>query len=204
MALAESASLLGFIVAFFGSFLGMINLWYTREKTKVLGPRINIPYIEFDEIKEKKSETGVRLNVLFQNVGDRISFLIIRKITIKKTMIEEDQKSVVFQPSIDEEGLMFQPQAQKIRNFDIKVPLSRDELENSEIMISTMYTDHVGNLIEKGWKFRIDDELVGNLVSIWKNEKVLQKEQRRINFAEHRIEQTSFKEIEENKIIKND
>lgn len=201
MALAEWISLVGFIVAFLGSILGLINLWYTREKTKVLGPKINIPYIEFDDIKEKKSETGIRLNILFQNVGDRISFLIIRRITIKKLIDEKEKKSVVIQPTIDEEGMMFHSQSQKIRSFEVKVPISREELSDSEVMIHTIYTDHIGNLIEKGWRFKIDSELVGNLEYVWKNEKILEKDQRRINLSQKKFEQTTFKEIEETKPV---
>ena len=201
MALAEWVSLVGFIVAFLGSILGMINLWYTREKTKVLGPKINIPYIEFDDIIEKRKETGIKLNILFQNVGDRISFLIIRRITIRKMVDEEEKKSVVIQPTIDEEGIMFHQQSQKIKSFEIKVPISRDELLDSEVMIHTIYTDHIGNLIEKGWRFRIDSELVGNLVYVWRNEKVLEKEQRRINLSQRKFEQTTFKEKEETEEI---
>jgi len=79
----------------------------------------------------------------------------------------------------------------------MKVPLTRERLTNSELMIATIYTDHLGNLIEKGWRFRIDSELVGNLEYVWKNEKILEKEQRRINFSQKKFEQTYFKEIEE-------
>ena len=64
MALADWVSLVGFVAAFLSFVLGGINLWYTRERTKVRGPKINIPYVEFDEIKEKKSETGVTINFL--------------------------------------------------------------------------------------------------------------------------------------------
>ena len=197
MALSEWISLVGFIVAFLGSILAIVNFWYTRERTKVLGPKINIPYIEFEDIKEKKSETGLKLNILFQNVGDRVSFLMIRRIILKQVLVDEDQKSIIVQPSIDEDGLMFQSQSQIVRSYEMKVPLTQEELTNSEVMIATIYTDHIGNLIEKGWKFRIDSELVGNLEYVWKNEKILEKEQRRINFSQKKFEQTYFKETEE-------
>ena len=158
-----------------------------------MGPKINIPYIEFDEIKEKKTEIGVTLNILFQNVGDRMTFLIIKRITIKQEVVEESEKPIIFQPLIDDEGLMFSPQSQKIKEFNIKVPLSRNKLENSILTIHTTYTDHIGNLLEKGWKFKITTQLTGELISIWKNERVVQKEQKRLNFKERRIERTSFK-----------
>ncbi len=193
MALAEWISLVSFIVALFGSVLGLVNIWYIRERTKAKGPKMNIPYIEFDEITEKKAETGVTINVLFQNVGDRMTFLVIKRITIKKDIDEEVRKPVILQPEIDEEGLMFPPQSQKVKKFDIKIPLSRDNLIDSDVMIHTIFTDHIGNLLEKGWKFEIDSELVGNLVYVWKKEKILKKEQKRIDFSEKSIEQTSFK-----------
>lgn len=193
MALADWVSLVGFVAAFLGFVLGIINLLYTRDRTRVRGPKINIPYIEFDEIKEKRSETGVTLNILFQNVGDRMTFLIIKRITIKQEVAAESEKPIIFQPLIDDEGLMFSPQSQKIKEFNIKVPLSRDRLVNSILTIHTTYTDHIGNLLEKGWKFKITNQLTGELISIWKNERIVQKEQKRLNFAEQRIERTVFK-----------
>lgn len=193
MALADWVSLVGFIAAFLGFVLGLVNLWYTREKTKVRGPKINIPYVEIDEIKEKRSETGVTINFLFQNVGDRMTFLIIKRITIKRINDGENQKPVIFHPEIDEEGMMFPPQSQSMKKFTIKVPLTKEELTNSILAIHTIYTDHVGKLLEKGWRFKISDDLVGDLLSIWKNERIVQMEQKRINFAKRKIERTEFK-----------
>ena len=197
MALADWISLVGFIIAFLGSILGIVNLVYTRERTKVIGPKINIPYVEFEDLKEGKSGTGLRLTILFQNVGDRVSFVMIRRITLKQVLGDKEQKSIIVQPSIDEDGLMFQAQSQIVKSYDMKVPLTREELKDSEVMVATIYTDHIGNLIEKGWRFKIDSELVGNLEYVWRNEKILEKEQRRLNFSQKRFEQTYFKDTEE-------
>ena len=192
MALADWVSLVGFITAFLGFVLGLVNLWYTREKTKVRGPKINIPYVEFDEIKEKKSKTGIVINFLFQNVGDRMTFLIIKRITIKGKNETDDQKPVIFHPEIDEEGLMFPSESQSIKKFNLNLPLSREELTESILSIHTIYTDHVGKLLEKGWRFKINKDLIGELHSIWKHERIVQMEQKRINFAERKIERTEF------------
>jgi len=193
MALADWVSLVGFIAAFLSFVLGGINLWYTREKTKVRGPKINIPYVEFDEIKEKRSETGVTINFLFQNVGDRMTFLIIKRITIKKQVLENSESPLILKPTIEDDGLMLSPQSQTIKEFAIKVPFSREEIVNSVLSIHTIYTDHIGNLLEKGWRFKITQDLIGELISIWKNQRVVQVQQKRFNFAERRIERTEFK-----------
>ena len=193
MALADWVSLVGFVAAFLSFVLGGINLWYTRERTKVRGPKINIPYVEFDEIKEKKSETGVTINFLFQNVGDRMTFLIIKRITIKKEITKESESPVILKPTIEDDGLMLSPQSQSMKEFAIKVPFSREEIVNSLLTIQTIYTDHIGNLLEKGWRFKISQDLIGELVSIWKNEKVVQVHQKRFNFSERKVERTEFK-----------
>ncbi len=197
MALAEWVALVGFIIALFGSVLGMINLWYTRERTKVKGSKINIPYIEFDEIREKKDETGVTINVLLQNVGDSMTFLVIKRMTLKRDIDEKCLKPVILQPEIDREGLMFPPQSQKVKKFNIEIPLSRGNLVDSDVMIHVIYTDHIGNLLEKGWKFKIDSELVGKLIYVWKKKKILQKEQKKIDSTEKSIEKTLFMEGED-------
>jgi hypothetical protein len=193
MALADWVSLVGFIAAFLSFMLGGINLWYTREKTKVRGPKINIPYVEFDEIKEKRSETGVTINFLFQNVGDRMTFLIIKRITIKKQVLENSESPLILKPTIEDDGLMLSPQSQTIKEFAIKVPFSREEIVNSILSIHTIYTDHIGNLLEKGWRFKITQDLIGELISIWKNQRVVQVQQKRFNFAKRKIERTEFK-----------
>ena len=134
------------IIAIIFGCLGFLISIVSILRTSVKGPIFVIPYVELQEDWNVKDNGTAycAIKPLIQNIGDRMSYLIINQIELYAYVNDSIFKS------IQTEGLPeqnpYQTQSQSPKRFTVVLPKKSKGWKYGFLIISGEYTNHKGKL----------------------------------------------------------
>jgi len=162
----HSISLAALVISF---TFALLNYLYTRKRTKVRGPEFVIPYVEIETpyaVKQDKEKTPYCTIIpLIQNIGDRMSYLLIQEIIMAIPVVMQAKGTDVVTFTVGSvlslpEKMQFTPQHQVPKGFTIDFDPVLDHTvkawKEAYLAILGVYTNQKGKMEVLAWGFKLE------------------------------------------------